>query len=913
MQAIKRNMWMKVRKIASPRNIVFTLTSLATFSVFYMFIEWQNRETTSFHIKDHHSFKPVPDCSLGRVNRNEIQAVKFPENTQTRQKALLFLKSPQTQMGRKIVVLLESARFKFNTQNGEIKNLPVLIDDNKGRYGVIIFEDMLSYTGLHQWNRDLLDKYCRDFNVGIVSFLHPKRTSVSHDVEFTQKLGNFPLNYASNLKVKDYELNATAGILRIARPAEIITGVLPNDWTVFEFEHNTYAPVSTVRLAQAYEAHDTGQDLRWDKNKARPFRQSPSVNRQSSLFGLFPSESVTDHRLPAVVQDLGKYDQVERVIFGEALKFWLHQVLFLDAISYLSRGRLALPLERNVQIDIDDMFVGVKGTRMTSDDVTALLNFQEELRETIPGFSFQLGFSGKFIFHGEPEETEAERLLLKLHDKFQWFPHMWSHMQAHWFKNVSQLCSYMDINRQFAVRHKLNMSHGYAVSPHHAGVYPVHQPLYDCWHRIWNITTTSTEEYPHLRPDHKRRGFIHDNIKVLPRQTCGLFTHTMILDKYPGGPTTLHENINGGLLFQTFLFNQFNIYMTHLSNYGNDRLAIYTFRRAIKFVQCWTNLQLRYDPPEVVGRKYFELYPEEKDPLWTNPCLDKRHKEIYSEDKTCDRLPNFVVVGPQKTGTTALYWFLNMHPDVESNRPSDKTFEEVQFFSGTNYYKGIDWYMDYFPVPSIDTILFEKSATYFDQEVVPRRVAALLPKSHVVVILIDPAKRAYSWYQHMRSHDDPTALKYSFYQVVNAKRQGSPPALISLQRRCLDPGFYAYHLERWTDGRRSDQIVIVDGEMLKEKPAVVMQHVQKALGFKNIIDYSKKLKFDQKKGFFCQVTEQKRLKCLGKSKGRLYPDMDDKSQMFLTKYYQVANTKLLQMLKSMNKPVPKWLEEQQGS
>lgn len=33
-----------------------------------------------------------------------------------------------------------------------------------------------------------------------------------------------------------------------------------------------------------------------------------------------------------------------------------------------------------------------------------------------------------------------------------------------------------------------------------------------------------------------------------------------------------------------------------------------------------------------------------------NPCHDKRHKDIWSKEKTCDRLPKFLVVGPQKTG-----------------------------------------------------------------------------------------------------------------------------------------------------------------------------------------------------------------------------------------------------------------------
>lgn len=117
-----------------------------------------------------------------------------------------------------------------------------------------------------------------------------------------------------------------------------------------------------------------------------------------------------------------------------------------------------------------------------------------------------------------------------------------------------------------------------------------------------------------------------------------------------------------------------------------------------------------------------------------------------------------------------------MHPSVASNLPSPDTFEEIQFFNGNNYYRGLDWYMNFFPsnnatvtnsvqAPSNPRYFFEKSATYFDGELVPKRAHQLLPSAKLVVILISPAKRAYSWYQHTRAHGDIIANNYSFYQV----------------------------------------------------------------------------------------------------------------------------------------------------
>lgn len=106
--------------------------------------------------------------------------------------------------------------------------------------------------------------------------------------------------------------------------------------------------------------------------------------------------------------------------------------------------------------------------------------------------------------------------------------------------------------------------------------------------------------------------------------------------------------------------------------------------------------------------------------------------------------------------------------------------------------------MNFFPVPknSTSSYLFEKSATYFDGELVPMRAHSLLPNAKLVTILISPIKRAYSWYHHVRAHKGLTALNYSFYDVITANDK-SPKLLKELRNRCLIPGTYAQQLDRW--------------------------------------------------------------------------------------------------------------------
>ncbi|XP_029600084.1 bifunctional heparan sulfate N-deacetylase/N-sulfotransferase 4 [Salmo trutta] len=484
---------------------------------------------------------------------------------------------------------------------------------------------------------------------------------------------------------------------------------------------------------------------------------------------------------------------------------------------------------------------------------------------------------------------------------------MFSHMQPHLFNNLTSLQEHMMLNKDFALDHGIPVDQGYAVAPHHSGVYPVHLQLYETWRKVWDIRVTSTEEYPHLKPARYRKGFIHNDIMVLPRQTCGLFTHTIYYEDYPGGPKELDNSIMGGELFLTVLLNPISVFMTHLSNYGNDRLGLYTFLHLADFISTWTHLQLDTLPPLQLAQRYFTLFPQQRQPLWQNPCDDKRHRDIWSKEKTCDRLPKFLVIGPQKTGTTALSLFLLMHPSISSIFPSTKTYEEVQFFNTNNYLQGIDWYMELFPLPSNVTsdFLFEKSSAYFPSEEAPRRATALLPKAKILTVLINPSDRAYSWYQHQKALEERTG---SFYDVISAQR-GAPSDIRSLQNRCLTPGLYNTHLERWLKHYPVDQLMIIDGQQLRRDPAAVMDEVQKFLGVTPHYNYTRTLKFDQQTGLWSQLLEGGKTKCLW-SKGQEYPPMEPEARSYLSRYYREHNIDLSKLLHRLGQPLPSWLREE---
>lgn len=155
------------------------------------------------------------------------------------------------------------------------------------------------------------------------------------------QLKGFPLFLHSNLGLKDCSINPKSPLLYVTRPSEVEKGVLPGeDWTVFQSNHSTYEPVLLAKT-----------------------RSSESIPHLGADAGLHAALHAT------VVQDLGLHDGIQRVLFGNNLNFWLHKLVFVDAVAFLTGKRLSLPLDRYILVDIDDIFVGKEGTRMKVEDV----------------------------------------------------------------------------------------------------------------------------------------------------------------------------------------------------------------------------------------------------------------------------------------------------------------------------------------------------------------------------------------------------------------------------------------------------------------------------------------------------------------------------------------------------------------
>jgi hypothetical protein len=115
------------------------------------------------------------------------------------------------------------------------------------------------------------------------------------------------------------------------------------------------------------------------------------------------------------------------------------------------------------------------------------------------------------------------------------------------------------------------------------------------------------------------------------------------------------------------------------------------------------------------------------------------------------RLPDFIIGGAPRAGTTWLYELLDRHPDVRMAKP---LAPEPKFFLVDQLYaNGLRWYSDtWFAPAGPDVKAGEKSTDYLESASAAERIARDLPEVRLVFILREPVDRAYSNYLWSRQN-----------------------------------------------------------------------------------------------------------------------------------------------------------------
>lgn len=151
-------------------------------------------------------------------------------------------------------------------------------------------------------------------------------------------------------------------------------------------------------------------------------------------------------------------------------------------------------------------------------------------------------------------------------------------------------------------------------------------------------------------------------------------------------------------------------------------------------------------------------------------------------------LPDFIICGAMKSGTSSVHYILNQHPDVFMPVHETHFFDIDNFFqhpdfsldegqgwisqAGANNGKRLwDWYSSQFKGRQDGQLVGEDSTTYLASEIAAKRIASQPKPIRLLVMLRHPTKRAYSQYWHMvrtgrLCHTFEDTIRYTPHSVL---------------------------------------------------------------------------------------------------------------------------------------------------
>ena len=185
-------------------------------------------------------------------------------------------------------------------------------------------------------------------------------------------------------------------------------------------------------------------------------------------------------------------------------------------------------------------------------------------------------------------------------------------------------------------------------------------------------------------------------------------------------------------------------------------------------------------------------------------------------------LPNLIVIGTQKGGTTSMHYYLNQHPQIAMSRVKELNF----FIQERAWEKGLEWYMSHFS--SVADIHGESSPNYTAYPIfkrVPERIASVVPDAKLIYILRDPVERMISEYLHFYAEGwEDRSLEDVFAHVDNTHYHYRSQ--------------YYMQLEQYLSYFPRTQILILTQENLARQRLQALQGVFRFLGVDDSFDHS---------------------------------------------------------------------------
>jgi hypothetical protein len=230
--------------------------------------------------------------------------------------------------------------------------------------------------------------------------------------------------------------------------------------------------------------------------------------------------------------------------------------------------------------------------------------------------------------------------------------------------------------------------------------------------------------------------------------------------------------------------------------------------------------------------------PAELIPTIPEPARVVLRNAIWTYGKATAKfrpLPDFLILGAQKAGTTALYAYLRRHPAI-----TGPSWKEVSYFD-RHYARGPSWYRGNFPnlLRARGELVGEASPSYLFHPLAPQRGKELLPEARLVALVRNPVDRALSHYNHevalgreQLSFEDALAAEEDRLQGEDARLRADPRYFSRewWSHTYKARGRYAEQLEHWLEVFPREQLLVLPSEDLLGEPERAHAQVLEFLG-----------------------------------------------------------------------------------
>ena len=204
-------------------------------------------------------------------------------------------------------------------------------------------------------------------------------------------------------------------------------------------------------------------------------------------------------------------------------------------------------------------------------------------------------------------------------------------------------------------------------------------------------------------------------------------------------------------------------------------------------------------------------------------------------------LPNFILAGPPKAGTTSLHQYLRQHPQVYMNPIKEPTFFAVaDLQSRPDYHATVEreraplqaylrgpqtapaqfwvtaWddYVQMFRNVQNQTAVGEASVSYFWMPSAAQAIRTRLPGARLIFLLRDPADRLVAWYMMSLRHEPRLTFRTWFERARNGGDHRGP---------AVEGGRFATHLQRFFDLFPRQQVRVYLYESLQTDARAVVR------------------------------------------------------------------------------------------